>query len=154
MARQRGFQVEIVGNAGAVALSREILSDLPAVKRVLFLRGSEAREEGPAHLRAAGVFVQECVAYEMAPHPDFERTVANVRGLSVIVVGSPRAVAALARLPDGLPAEVRFVAPGETTGEAAGKQWPERVHLAERPDPERIVQAVRAAMDERRRTAS
>lgn len=153
-ARQRGFEIEIVGSAGAEALSEQVLSDLPAVKRVLFLRGREAREVGPARLRAAGLLVQEVVAYEMAPHPDFERTAASVRGLSVVVVGSPRAVAALARLPDGLPPDVRLVAPGESTGDAAGKLWPDRVHLAERPDPEMIVQAVRAAMDERRRTAS
>ena len=153
-ARRSGFEVALLGSAGAEALSEQILSELPGVKRVLFLRGLEARAVGPDRLAQAGVLVQEVVAYEMMPHPDFERSLSRAGQASVIVLGSPRAVEALAQHADALAADVRFVAPGETTGTAARRHWPDHVHIAERPDPEMIVQAVQAASQERRRTAS
>lgn len=153
-ARRCGFEVVAMGHAGAEALAGQLLSDLPELKRVLFLRGREARADGPRRLAQAGVLVREVVAYEMVPHPDFERSLAGARGVGVVVLGSPAAVTALAGHADKFTPEVRFVVPGKTTGMAAREQWPDQVHVAQRPDPEMIVRAVQAASEERRRTGS
>ncbi|MBL9086229.1 MAG: uroporphyrinogen-III synthase, partial [Planctomycetia bacterium] len=70
-----GFDVDVVGTAGAEALARRLATHLPPAARVLWLRGARANEAGAETLRVAGFVVDEVVAYAMAEAPGFAAAV-------------------------------------------------------------------------------
>jgi uroporphyrinogen-III synthase len=94
-AAARGFQVVVHGEDGSRQLAQEILGRETAPRRVLWLRGREARSEGAASLRAAGVTVFELVTYAIEPEPAFAPALRAAPEPSSIAVGSPRGVDAL-----------------------------------------------------------
>lgn len=94
-AAARGFQVVVRGEDGSRQLAQEILGLETAPRRVLWLRGQEARSEGAESLRAAGVTVLELVTYAIEPEPAFAAAVRAAPQPSSIAVGSPRGVDAL-----------------------------------------------------------
>jgi uroporphyrinogen-III synthase len=135
-AKAAGFQVVEVGHTTAEALARRLAEAFP--RRLLWLRGEAAREDGAEVLAANGWTVVGAVAYRARPDPGFG---AALRALGVPrawVVGSPAAASAL-RLALG---EAVFppplggppvVVPGETTAEAL--RVPGRVEPTVAPDP-------------------
>ncbi|MDA1195585.1 MAG: uroporphyrinogen-III synthase, partial [Planctomycetota bacterium] len=94
---------------------------------VLFPGAAQPRPATAAVLRAAGVEVRHVVTYATEPRPAFDQEVADAPTPRVIVVGSPRAAAALARALESagrvLPADVAFVAPGATTAEDVARRF-------------------------------
>lgn len=147
-ARRAGFDVAVVGRTGAEEVARRVLAELPGAQRILFLRGSDARDEATEVLRAHGRAVRSAVAYETRPRAAFVSDVHAAPPPAAVVVGSPLAAAALDDALDVTERadarEVPAVAVGETTAaDLRGRGFP-RVTAASHPDPEAIVEALRA----------
>jgi uroporphyrinogen-III synthase len=146
-ARAARFEVLLVGEGGGADLAHAILADLPDARRVLFLRGGDAREEATEVLRAHGRSVRSAVAYETRPRAAF---VSEVRAAPPprggIVVGSPRAAEALADALDisgrAEERQVLVVAVGETTAARLEALGFPRVVAAARPGAEGIAEAL------------
>jgi uroporphyrinogen-III synthase len=138
--RDRGFRVEVQGDAGAESLARAIVASGPP-RSVLWLRGERAREEGVEILRAAGFVVDEVESYRTEPVPDFAATIAALGTPSAWVLGSPAAVEALAGT-GALSDPVSCVAVGETTAAALHAAGVPAVAVAAEPTPEAIATAV------------
>ena len=121
VAFSHGLDVVALGHGGVVQLMHELLLLREKPKRVLWLRGREARPEGAALLRASGATVEELVTYAVEADPDFQERVGAAPEPVGVAVGSPRAVdalvAALRGLPRALPDRIPFLLPGSTTGE-------------------------------------
>jgi uroporphyrinogen-III synthase len=121
VADSHGLEVVALGHGGIAQLMHELLLLRPEPKRVLWLRGREARPEGAALLRASGATVEELVTYAVEPDVDFQERVRAAPEPAGVAVGSPRAVdalvAALRGLARTLPERIPFLLPGSTTGE-------------------------------------
>jgi len=146
-AEERGFEVGLVGRAGGADLAARLLEAETGLRTVLHVRGAEARPEAREALEAAGVQVADVVAYAVVPLASFDARIAEGRFPRALVLGSPRAVAALygalSRTGRTLPRDAVIIAPGETTAAAARAHWPERVEVAERNDPRALADLVR-----------
>jgi uroporphyrinogen-III synthase len=121
VAFSHGLDVVAVGHGGAVQLMTEIVAKQLLPKRVLWLRGREARPEGAEVLRAAGATVEELVTYAVDSDDDFQARVEAAPEPVAVAVGSPRAAEALAEalraVPRTLPREIPFLLSGSTTGD-------------------------------------
>jgi uroporphyrinogen-III synthase len=92
-----GFDVDVIGTAGAEALGLRLVETL-SPRHVLWLRGARANETGVAILRAAGFTVDEVVAYATADAPAFASTVTGLASRRVVwVFGSGAAAEAWLR---------------------------------------------------------
>lgn len=121
-----------------------------AGRRVLLPRAADGRDDLAAILRAAGVELDDVVAYRTVPAPADDPAIARGRALlvsgaaAVCVVFAPSQVAALGALVGPLDAiRCRFVAIGDTTGavlRAAGVA----IAVAATPTPEGVANAVAA----------
>lgn len=121
VAASHGLDVVAIGHGGSAQLLQEILLMPLRTKRVLWLRGREARPEGAELLRATGATVEELVTYVVEPDVDFQERVGKAPEPGAVAVGSPRAVDVLAQalreVPRSLPQRLPFLVPGSTTGE-------------------------------------
>jgi uroporphyrinogen-III synthase len=145
-AKAAGFQVVETGHTTAEALAQRLAETFP--RRLLWLRGESAREEGAEILAKAGWTVTQAVAYRARPDPGLAAALRALGTPRAWVVGSPAAASALQLAlgehafppPRGGPA---VIVPGETTAEAL--RVPGRVEPTVAPDPsvEGIERAVR-----------
>lgn len=131
--------------ARALIAQREL-----AGKRVLVPRAEEGREELIELLRAAGVIVDDIVAYRTIATPADDPAIARGRDLlaagqaAVCCVFAPSQVAALLALVGIRVLQTRFAAIGETTAEALRDAGAKVVAVAATPTPEGIAKAARA----------
>lgn len=141
-AREAGFDVVLVGSQGAEAIGQRLVSEMPAIERVLFLRGREARDAAPRMLRAAGRVVDEVVAYALDPHPGTGALLAGAPDPDAVLVGSPRAADLLfAALegPDPRLDGVPFLALGATTARHLASLGVRDVRTSDRPGPDGVL---------------
>ncbi|MFO0933363.1 MAG: uroporphyrinogen-III synthase [Planctomycetota bacterium] len=147
-----GFDVDVVGTAGAEVLARRLATSLPPSARVLWLRGARANEAGAAALRAAGFVVDEVVAYATAEAPGFAAAVLDgAAPPDAWVFGSGAAAEAWLRVV-GASAGVRgpCVAAGATAAAPLRAAGVHDVTVAENASREALVAAVRAVLGRRR----
>jgi uroporphyrinogen-III synthase len=95
-ARAAGFDVVVVGRAGAAALVETLLARHPRPRSVLWLRGAEVVGVGAERLRAASVAVHEVITYDADPRAAFAAEVQAAPEPAAVLVHSPRAAVALA----------------------------------------------------------
>lgn len=142
-AKQAGFDVVMVGARGAQVIAEQVVTEAPAIERVLFLRGRHALDIATHQLRSAGRVVHEVVAYTLDAHPDVEQRVADAPDPDAIVVGSPRAGDILLQALGGsfAPrlAAATFLSLGATTARHLRELGAETVRQAERPGPEGVA---------------
>jgi uroporphyrinogen-III synthase len=145
-ARRAGFSVEFVGHGGAEDLAQEVVRRFPSARRILFVRGREAREEGVEALREAGVEVRSVVAYQTRPRPSFVSEVREAPAPDAILVGSPLAAGALLDALDAAslwaPRDTLTVAVGETTAARLRALGFPRVRVADRAEPGALIEAL------------
>ncbi len=145
-AREAGFDVVLVGRAGARAIADQMLREAPAIERVLFLRGRHALDITTKRLRAAARTVHEVVAYALEPHPDLARHVAEAPRPDAVLVGSPRAGDLLLEALGGAFGDrlqgARFIAMGATTATHLEELGAADVRVSERPGPEGVAALV------------
>ena len=122
-----------------------------AGRRVLVPRAEEGRDEAMAILRAAGVEIDDVIAYRTVASPPDDPALARGRELlqgdraGVCAVFAPSQVAALVRLVGPLaPRAVPFVAIGETTAAALRDAGARTVAVAASPTPEGLANAIAA----------
>ncbi len=144
-ARNWGFDVRHVGEAGGAELAQRVLSSSSALRKVLFLRGVDARHEAGDTLRAVGVKVEEAITYAMRPRQAFADEVRAAPPPRVVVAGSPRAVEALHKVVPS--SEAHFVAMGGLTVLAVQEQLGAEASITDRTDTEGLVAAVRAHLE-------
>lgn len=140
------------GVLDGAALARAMVAgrDL-AGRRVLLPRAADGRDELAAILRAAGAEIDDVVAYRTVPASADDPPIARGRALlvtgaaAVCVVFAPSQVAALGALVGPLGAICsRFVAIGDTTGDALRAAGVPAVEVAATPTPEGVANAVAA----------
>ncbi len=143
-ATERGFDVGFVGMRGAAELAQGLIENAPGVSRVLYLRGAVARAEATGILRAAGVTVDEVVAYDLRERPALASELSDAPEPACIVAGSPRAAdllpEALARLERGPALGPRALARGPTTAAHLTRLGFTRVEQVEHPGPEAVAE--------------
>lgn len=149
-ARAAGFRVVETGTGTSADLARR-LAAIPPARRVLWLRGESAREEGAAILVAAGWRLSSVVSYRTRPNPGFGDLVRALGIPRAWVVGSPAAAAALLlalgeeAFPPG-PGGPPVVVPGETTAAAVRIEGRVPPVVAASPTIEAIEAALRAVL--------
>ncbi len=94
-ARDRGFEVVSVGSTDATAFAHKLVDEAPGLDRILFLRGSAARDDAVHVLLNAGKIVDEVIAYQVEFTPAFGDLCAQSEDPHAIWVGSPRGVECL-----------------------------------------------------------
>lgn len=129
-------------DAGAGALLGGAMLAAQVGSPVLFPCGDARRDELPAILRAAGVTVEEIVAYRALLAGE-ERALEAVNGADIVLVGSPRVAALLAGVsrPGDRPA---LVAIGPTTAAAARAAGWAPAGVAARPAVGPVAERIRA----------
>ena len=150
--RSIGFEVDVVGTAGAEALARRLATHLPSAARVLWLRGARANEAGAETLRAAGFVVDEVVAYATGEAPGFAAAVLDgASPPTAWVFGSGAAAEAWLRVV-GASAGARgpCVAAGATAAAPLRAAGVDDVTVSESAGREALVEAVRAVLGRRR----
>jgi len=121
-----------------------------AGKRVLVPRAEDGRDDGIAILRAAGVIVDDIVAYRTIAVGADDPAIARGRELltagqaDLCCVFAPSQVAALDALVGVRKAKTQFVAIGDTTAEALRDAGADRIVVAATPTPAGIANAVAA----------
>ncbi|MCX5744564.1 MAG: uroporphyrinogen-III synthase, partial [Proteobacteria bacterium] len=132
----------------ALTLAHAVLATHP--RRVLAPRAEAGREEGLVALRAAGVIVDELIAYRTLPRGADDPLVAH--GRAVLLAGeaalcgvfAPSQVAALAAIVGPLAAlTTRFVAIGHTTAQALREVGVDAI-VAATPTPAAMATAIAA----------
>lgn len=151
-----GMPVSVVPEqADAEQLATALLATRPPKgSRVLFPRSATARDALPSALRAAGLLVDDVVAYETLPCEDGAAVLeAALRadGVAVVTLASGSAAHAFGLLiPAELHARTRLVSIGATTSEIARSLGLRVVEEAEVPDVHALARAARRAVPETR----
>jgi len=134
-------EVEVGGRALGHAMIEAGIPD-----RVVFACGEPHLDDFPSLLRASGVAVDEVTCYRSVLATTATAGEA-LGGAAVVVVGSPRVAALLARVRPPESA-VHLVAVGPTTGDAARESGWAPSAVADEPSTPRVADAVQVAIDE------
>jgi uroporphyrinogen-III synthase len=150
-AARAGFEVRLVGEAGGEELAERVVREMPAAAHVLFVHGSDAREEPVEVLRRAGRRVTGVVGYAKRPRAAFVAEVRAAPPPAALLVGSPRGAESLADALDAadrpdVRSEVPAIALGETTAARLRALGFACVRAATRPEPSAMAEAVRGAL--------
>ena len=149
-AREHGYDVMLVGEAGGAALAAEVLKLRPKHKRVLYPCGQEARPEAPGVLAHGGLDVDELPVYAMEPLPDFAARVGKSPEPAAVVLGSPKAAealhAALEAAARVLPKGAALIALGAVTAERATALFGRYVAQSPSTDAAGVAAAVGTAL--------
>ncbi len=146
-ARAKGFEVVLVGEQGGAHVAARIGEELPGTSSVLWLRGEAARPEARDALVARGIEVHELPVYAMVPAEDFGARVAAAPPPDAVIVGSPRAVDALAAAGRALPEAAHVITPGALTAEHVAATWKRYGTCAPSADADGLAEAVLGALD-------
>jgi len=145
-ARDCGFDVVSVGSSGAGALAKQIVAEAPGLERILFLRGSIARDDAVHVLMNAGKIVDEVVAYDVEISPSFGDRCAEAAEPHAIWAGSPRAVECLhhALLKRGVVDRTNtpMAAMGSTTSEALQARGFRNILVTNQADAEALADSI------------
>jgi len=133
----------------AASLARALVAQRHlAGKKILVPRAEDGRDEGIEILRAAGIEVDDIVAYRTIPAPVEDPGVFS--RAAVCVVFAPSQVAAVDRLVGVRALTCVWAAIGETTAQALREAGAEVVGVAATPTPEGIANAVTAVYPQQR----
>ncbi|MEO6445964.1 MAG: uroporphyrinogen-III synthase [Gemmatimonadaceae bacterium] len=149
-----GIPVSVVPERGdAEQLAAALLATAPgAGARVLFPRAAAARDSLPAALRAAGLLVDDVIAYETLPCEAGAAELASAlsrQEVAVVTLASGSAARAFGALvPADLHSRTRLVSIGATTSEIARSMGLRVVDEAESPNVEALARAARRAVTE------
>jgi uroporphyrinogen-III synthase len=144
-ARRAGFEVAAVGRGGSATLPPLPSARRDRAARVLWLRGRNAREEWVADYEFGDAALEQVVAYETRPRRAFATEVLAAPAPSALLVGSPAAAVALAKVAGARLGALRsrpVVAPGEVTAKRLAGLGFTRVRTAARPDLRALLAAL------------
>ena len=137
-----GFEVDLVGDAGAESLGAKIVdAGLARGDVVVHACGEDARPELRRVIEAAGGVYVPVVVYEMVPDPVGER--AATGEFAAVVVGSPNLARRAAEL---FPSRPPAVAIGRTTASAMRDLGWTPAAVAARPVPQDVAAALESAL--------